>query len=214
MGPVDLASVTLTSPDAAATRAIGASLAAVAAPGDLICLFGDLGAGKTELAKGIGSGLGVQEAIISPSFVLMAEYENRLPLFHLDLYRLHDAAEALDDGLLDEREATGLTVVVGRPTRAGVAGVAARGLDRWRRRRPRALDLRATDEWHARYVARSGRWSRSAERSPMSAARSSLGPARSWPSIPRPVEPSSSRGRDGRATESMPGWPASDTATS
>ena len=68
------------------------ALAAVARPGDLLCLWGDLGAGKTHLAKAFGAGLGVDRApITSPSFILMAEYEGRLPLFHVDLYRLADA---------------------------------------------------------------------------------------------------------------------------
>ena len=74
-------------------------------PGDLLCLWGDLGAGKTQFAKGFGAGLGVTDTVTSPSFVLMAEYAGRLPLFHVDLYRLADAADALAGGLLDERQA-------------------------------------------------------------------------------------------------------------
>jgi tRNA threonylcarbamoyladenosine biosynthesis protein TsaE len=88
--------------DAAATRALGARLAPAARPGDLLCLWGDLGAGKTQLAKGFGAGLGVTDTISSPSFILMAEYAGRLPLFHVDLYRLADAADALGGGLIDE----------------------------------------------------------------------------------------------------------------
>lgn len=101
----------LTSLDAAATRALAARLATVARPGDLICLWGDLGAGKTVFAKGFGAGLGVAGTITSPTFILMAEYEGRLPLFHVDLYRLDDAADALLGGLLDERQAAGVTLV-------------------------------------------------------------------------------------------------------
>ena len=93
----------LTSADPAATTALGRSLAAIAGPGDLLCLWGDLGAGKTHLAKAFGAGLGVRETITSPSFVLMAEYEGRLPMFHVDLYRLAGAADALAGGLLDDR---------------------------------------------------------------------------------------------------------------
>ena len=78
-------------PDPAATRDLAAALARVAAPGDVISLIGELGAGKTLFAKGFGSGLGVTP-VNAPSFVLMAEYTGRLPLFHLDLYRLADAA--------------------------------------------------------------------------------------------------------------------------
>jgi tRNA threonylcarbamoyladenosine biosynthesis protein TsaE len=96
---------------AAETRALAASLAAFARPGDLIGLIGELGAGKTQFAKGFGAGLGVTDTIISPSFVLMAEYRGRLPLFHLDLYRLAGAAEAVAGGLLDERQADGVVLI-------------------------------------------------------------------------------------------------------
>jgi tRNA threonylcarbamoyladenosine biosynthesis protein TsaE len=101
----------LASPDAAATQALAARLATVARPGDLLCLWGDLGAGKTQFAKGFGAGLGVTDTITSPTFVLMAEYAGRLPMFHLDLYRLDDASDAFAGGLLDEREATGVTLI-------------------------------------------------------------------------------------------------------
>ncbi|MGH2464692.1 MAG: tRNA (adenosine(37)-N6)-threonylcarbamoyltransferase complex ATPase subunit type 1 TsaE [Candidatus Limnocylindrales bacterium] len=94
-----------------ATRTLAGKLAAVARAGDLIALRGDLGAGKTQFAKGFGAGLGVTATINSPSYVLMTEYAGRLPLFHLDLYRLDDAADALAGGLLDERQATGVTIV-------------------------------------------------------------------------------------------------------
>jgi len=75
-------------PDPDATTALGLGLAGAARAGDVICLWGDLGAGKTHLAKAIGAGLGVTDTITSPSFILMAEYAGRLPLFHIDLYRL------------------------------------------------------------------------------------------------------------------------------
>ncbi len=97
--------------DPAETRALAAALARAARPGDLISLVGDLGAGKTQFAKGFGSGLGITDTIVSPSFVLMAEYRGRLPLFHVDLYRLADAAEALAGGLIDDRQAEGVTLV-------------------------------------------------------------------------------------------------------
>ena len=101
----------LVSRDPAATTALGRALAVAAQPGDLICLWGELGAGKTHLAKAFGAGLGVTETITSPSFVLMAEYAGRLPLFHLDLYRLSSAADAFAGGLIDDRQALGVTVV-------------------------------------------------------------------------------------------------------
>jgi tRNA threonylcarbamoyladenosine biosynthesis protein TsaE len=97
--------------EAAGTRALAAELAAAARPGDLITLIGELGTGKTQFAKGFGVGLGITDAIVSPSFVLMAEYRGRLPLFHIDLYRLADAAEALAGGLIDERQAEGVTLI-------------------------------------------------------------------------------------------------------
>jgi ATPase, YjeE family len=104
--PLELVSA---SPEA--TRTFAARLATVAAPGDVLCLWGDLGAGKTVFAKGFGAGLGVRDTILSPSFVLMGEYLGRLPLFHVDLYRLATATEALDGGLLDDREATGVLLI-------------------------------------------------------------------------------------------------------
>ena len=101
----------IVSPDPAATLALGRALATAARPGDLICLWGDLGAGKTQLAKAIGAGIGVTDTIASPSYILMAEYEGRLPLFHLDLYRLADASDVFAGGLIDDRQTAGLTLV-------------------------------------------------------------------------------------------------------
>ncbi len=101
----------LVCPDPAATTALGRRLGEVAAAGDLVCLWGDLGAGKTHLAKAFGAGLGVSDTITSPSFILMAEYAGRLPLFHIDPYRLASAEDALAGGLIDERQATGVTLV-------------------------------------------------------------------------------------------------------
>jgi tRNA threonylcarbamoyladenosine biosynthesis protein TsaE len=110
----------LTAGSPQATAELGERLASVARPGDVVCLWGELGAGKTVLAKGFGRGLGVAGTISSPTFILMAEYEGRLPLFHVDLYRLADASEALLGGLLDERQADGVTLVEW-PDRLGAA---------------------------------------------------------------------------------------------
>jgi len=101
----------ITSPDPGDTTSLGLALSRAARAGDLICLWGDLGAGKTHLAKAIGAGLGVSDTMVSPSFILMAEYAGRMPLFHLDLYRLADASDALAGGLIDDRQGAGLTVV-------------------------------------------------------------------------------------------------------
>jgi tRNA threonylcarbamoyladenosine biosynthesis protein TsaE len=59
-------------------------------PGTVIALFGELGAGKTVIAKGIGKGLGVNAPVISPSFNYVLEYKGKLPLFHADLYRIEN----------------------------------------------------------------------------------------------------------------------------
>ena len=115
-GTASALDLTSTSPDE--TRAIAAGLASVAEPGDVLCLWGELGAGKTVFAKGFGAGLDVRDTISSPSFVLMGEYAGRLPLFHIDLYRLATAAEAFDGGLLDDRQAAGV-VVIEWPDRLG-----------------------------------------------------------------------------------------------
>ena len=144
--------VTVTDP--AATRALAARLAAVARPGDLLCLVGDLGAGKTQFAKGFAVGLGITDNVNSPTFVLMSEYGGRMPLFHLDLYRLDDAADALAGGLLDERQAEGV-VLVEWAERLGPALPVARldvliegtGDD------PRHILLRSADPAYARYLA-------------------------------------------------------------
>jgi tRNA threonylcarbamoyladenosine biosynthesis protein TsaE len=110
----------LTAGSPQATAELGERLASAARPGDVVCLWGELGAGKTVLAKGFGRGLGVAGTISSPTFILMAEYEGGLPLFHVDLYRLADASEALLGGLLDERQADGVTLVEW-PDRLGAA---------------------------------------------------------------------------------------------
>jgi tRNA threonylcarbamoyladenosine biosynthesis protein TsaE len=96
---------------AAETVALGERLGRVAARGDLICLWGELGAGKTQVAKGIARGLGIADTVNSPTFILMNEYAGRLPLFHVDLYRLADAADALAGGVIDDRQIDGVTVV-------------------------------------------------------------------------------------------------------
>ena len=93
------------------TIALGERLGRAAAPGDLLCLWGDLGAGKTQVVKGIARGLGIDDTVNSPTFILMNEYAGRLPLFHVDLYRLAGAADALAGGVIDDRQIDGVTAV-------------------------------------------------------------------------------------------------------
>ncbi len=92
------------------TRDFASTLAQSARAGDRIALLGPLGAGKTQFAKGFALGLGVREVVNSPSFTLMTEYAGRLPLFHQDLYRLAGAEEAIQGGLVDERQLEGITL--------------------------------------------------------------------------------------------------------
>lgn len=81
--------------DAQATRSLGVRLGESLPAGTVILLEGDLGAGKTTLVQGIGTGLGITDVIVSPTFTLINEYpEGRIPLYHLDLYRLDPEAVA------------------------------------------------------------------------------------------------------------------------
>jgi tRNA threonylcarbamoyladenosine biosynthesis protein TsaE len=107
--PVASGELTTTSPEQ--TRALGRALGTAAVPGDVLALIGPLGAGKTQLTKGVAEGLGVRTVVNSPTFILMNEHPGRLRLFHVDAYRLGDPEEAVAAGLLDERQAAGVTVI-------------------------------------------------------------------------------------------------------
>jgi len=98
---VPTASVVVTTRDPGGTRAVARAVAEHCAPGDLLVLVGELGTGKTEFAKGLAEGLDVAEPVVSPTFALVREYAGRLPLLHVDLYRLDHAQEVLDLGLED-----------------------------------------------------------------------------------------------------------------
>lgn len=93
------------------TRAFGSRLAELLRPGDLLILTGSLGAGKTALVQGIGAGLGVRGAVVSPTFVISRVHRGgRLPLVHVDAYRLSSPAE-IDDLDLDVEVADAVTAV-------------------------------------------------------------------------------------------------------
>ncbi|MGC8633654.1 MAG: tRNA (adenosine(37)-N6)-threonylcarbamoyltransferase complex ATPase subunit type 1 TsaE [Candidatus Limnocylindrales bacterium] len=146
--------VRVTSRSAAETRSLAARLAGAARAGDVIALEGELGAGKTQFAKGFAQGLGVRAVVNSPSFTLMAEYAGRLPLFHLDLYRLRGTEEALAGGLLDERQQAGVTLIEWADRLRGAVGtadlevrIAGSGEE------VRELELRARDAAGERYLA-------------------------------------------------------------
>lgn len=89
----------------------GARVGKHATAGLVICLWGDLGAGKTQLAKGVAQGLGIGEHVTSPTFNLINEYKGRLPLYHMDLYRLGDPEEAWELGLEEYFFGSGLSLV-------------------------------------------------------------------------------------------------------
>lgn len=94
------------------TAAAGAKLAATLMPGTFVLLYGDLGAGKTAFVRGLASGLGADPAnVSSPTFVLVQHYRGRLPLTHVDLYRLDNAAAAIDDLGLEELVGNGILAV-------------------------------------------------------------------------------------------------------
>ena len=93
------------------THALGRALADVLRPGDLVVLVGPLGAGKTAFTQGIGAGLGVREPVTSPTFVIARVHrDGRLPLVHVDAYRLGSVAD-VDDLDLDASAGESVTVV-------------------------------------------------------------------------------------------------------
>lgn len=94
-----------------ATRAIAAQLAELLEPGDILTLSGDLGVGKTTFTQGLAEGLGVKDTVNSPTFTLIREYEGRLPLYHMDVYRLGEQASSEDLGIEEYLYGDGVTVI-------------------------------------------------------------------------------------------------------
>lgn len=94
------------------TRALGRSLAQSLQPGDVLLLFGDLGAGKSEMTRGIAEGLGVSGPVTSPSFTILNVYDDgRVPLYHFDWYRLESAEELYEMGMDEYLGGDGVAVV-------------------------------------------------------------------------------------------------------
>ncbi len=101
----------LTSHNPEQTQKFGVSIGELALPGDIFLLVGGLGTGKTCLTQGIAWGLGIKEYAVSPSFVLVRELYGRLPLYHIDLYRLDRIEEIVELGLDDYLYGNGVCVV-------------------------------------------------------------------------------------------------------
>jgi tRNA threonylcarbamoyladenosine biosynthesis protein TsaE len=94
------------------TEALGESLGRAAQPGFVFALSGDLGAGKTQLVKGLARGLGIPARVHSPTFTVVNEYEGgRLKLFHLDLYRLETSAQIRSAGIHEFLSPDGVAVI-------------------------------------------------------------------------------------------------------
>jgi tRNA threonylcarbamoyladenosine biosynthesis protein TsaE len=93
------------------TQKLGIGLGRLAQPGDLFMLVGELGAGKTCLTQGIAWGLDIAGYATSPTFVMINQYRGRLPLYHIDLYRLDSIEEVVDLGLDDYLYGNGVCVV-------------------------------------------------------------------------------------------------------
>jgi len=101
----------IVSTSAERTRRIGSVLGGLLRGGDVVLLTGELGVGKTCLAQGIAAGLGVDDCVSSPSFVLLREYQGRVPFYHVDFYRLDDIEEMRSLGLDDYLCGDGVCVV-------------------------------------------------------------------------------------------------------
>src|SRR5215468_4399248 len=106
-------SLTLDLPDLAATEALGRRLGSLLFPGAVVALVGPLGAGKTHLTRAVAEGLGIADsrAVSSPTFVLIQEYQARLPVYHFDAYRLRGEGEFFDLGAHEYFESEGVCLV-------------------------------------------------------------------------------------------------------
>lgn len=98
-------------PSADDTRNLAAVVARAAQPGDIILLVGEMGTGKTAFAQGFAQGLGVAERVTSPTFTLVRDYEARLRMHHVDVYRLDQLQEVVDLGLAELLDDGGVTVI-------------------------------------------------------------------------------------------------------
>jgi len=93
------------------TENIAKSLSKQLSPGDVLCLNGDLGVGKTAFVKGIAKGLGISEYISSPTFTIVNCYNGKLPLYHFDVYRISDSDEMFDIGFDEYIMGEGICII-------------------------------------------------------------------------------------------------------
>lgn len=95
-----------------ATLSLAEAFSKELCPGDIVCLNGELGVGKTVFTKGLAKGLGVTEDVVSPTFTILQEYRSgRMPLFHFDVYRIEDPDEMNEIGFEEYFFGDGVTVV-------------------------------------------------------------------------------------------------------
>lgn len=100
-----------TTGDASETEMIARDLARVLGSGDIVALYGPIGAGKTCFVHGLACGLGCNQKVKSPSFSLINEYSGNLPLYHIDFYRLEKEAEIIDLGWIDYLDSDGVVAI-------------------------------------------------------------------------------------------------------
>lgn len=93
------------------TVEFGKKIGHILSCGDIICLSGDLGTGKTAFTNGIAKALGINSYITSPTFTLVNEYEGRIPLYHFDVYRIADPEEMFDIGFEEYINGQGITII-------------------------------------------------------------------------------------------------------
>ena len=103
--------IEIISKNAEETKNIGKLIGEVLNPNDVLALFGELGAGKTVLIQGLAQGLGISDVPVSPSFVIVNEHKGKMPLYHVDLYRLSEGTEIQELGIEDYFKKGGVTVI-------------------------------------------------------------------------------------------------------
>lgn len=111
------------------TVELGRKIGAFLLPNEVIALTGQLGAGKTTLIQGIADGIGVQDYVTSPTFIIINEYQGRLPFYHIDLYRLDNVAQIAELGIEEYFTRGGVCVIEWAEKLAGLLPAQAERLD-------------------------------------------------------------------------------------